>query len=180
MVSFRFHLVSLTAVFLALALGIAMGATVVDRATVDLLQKRLNTVRADSQRTDRQNDQLKGDLSRWNQFSDQAGDRLVRSRLAGVPVVLIFVEGTDRGSFDTLQQTLVSAGATLPGTVVLTAKLALRSNDDVNALRTLADAASAKPPDLRRIVATEVAAALASKTDAAPLAALIDKGFVRL
>ena len=33
MINFRFHLVSLIAVFLALALGVVMGATVIDRAT---------------------------------------------------------------------------------------------------------------------------------------------------
>src|SRR5262249_38688063 len=124
--------------------------------------------------------QLKSEIGRWDAFADQAADRLVRGRLAGVPVVSIFVEGTDRGSFDALQQTVASSGATLVGTVTLTAKLALRSNDDVTALRVLADAAAASPADLRRIVAAQVAAAVATKTEAAPLAALTDKGFVRL
>ena len=44
MINFRFHLVSLTAVFLALGIGIAVGATVVDRATVDFLETRLKGV----------------------------------------------------------------------------------------------------------------------------------------
>ncbi|MBV9664035.1 MAG: copper transporter, partial [Actinobacteria bacterium] len=44
MINFRYHLVSLTAVFLALAIGIAMGATVVDQATVKLLRSQLESV----------------------------------------------------------------------------------------------------------------------------------------
>jgi hypothetical protein len=179
-ISFRFHLVSLTAVFLALALGIAMGATVVDRATVDLLQKRLDTVKTDSERTESQNEQLRAQLGRWGQFTDQAGNRLVAARLSGVAVVPVFVEGSDRGSFDALRQALFDAGATVPATIVLTAKLALRSNDDIDALRTLTDAAEAKAPDLRRIVASEVTAALSAPADAGPLGNLVDKGFARL
>lgn len=180
MVSFRFHLVSITAVFLALALGIAMGATVVDRATVDLLERRLDTVQAESERTDKANAGLRGELDRWNQFTSQAGDRLVKDRLAGVPIIAIVVEGSDRGSFDALRQTVAAAGAALQGTVVLTAKLALRDNDDVTTLREVADAAAARPPDLRRIVASQVAAAVTVAANAEPLAALMDKGFVRL
>jgi hypothetical protein len=179
-VSFRFHLVSITAVFLALALGIAMGATVVDRATVDLLERRLDTVRAESERTDKANEELRAELNRWNQFTSQAGDRLVKDRLAGVPVIAIFVEGSDRGSFDALRQTVAAAGAVLQGTVVLTNKLALRDNDDIDTLRVLADAAAARPPDLRRIVASQVAAAVTAAANAEPLGALIDKGFARL
>lgn len=180
MVSFRFHLVSITAVFLALALGIAMGATVVDRATVDLLEQRLDTVRAESERTDKENAELRAELDRWNQFSSQAGDRLVANRLAGVPVVVVFVEGSDRASLDALRQALVAAGSALQGTVVLTTKLALRDEDDVAALREITDAAAARPPDLRRIVASQVAAAVTVPTSAGPLATLVDRGFARL
>jgi len=180
MVNFRFHLVSITAVFLALALGIAMGATVVDRATVDFLQRRLDTVRAESERTDKANSDLRTELDRWNQFVGQAGDRLLANRLSGVPIVPIFVEGSDRGSFDGLRQSLVAAGAVVPGTVVLTSKLGLRDSGDVDTLRQLTDAAEARPPDLRRIVASQVAAAVTSPANAQPLIALVDKGFARV
>ncbi len=180
MVNFRFHLVSLTAVFLALALGIAMGATVVDRATVNLLENRLDRVKRNSDDTNRQNDQLRRELARWNQFSAQAGDRLVEGRLAGTPVIVVFVEGSDRGALDALRQTLVAAGATLQGTLWLTSKLGLRDNNDVNTLRTVTDASSARPADLRRIVASQIAAGITTTTALAPLTALVDKGFARV
>ena len=62
MVNFRFHLVSLTAVFLALAAGITIGAGVVDRATVDQIERRLTDVDARRQATNDENDQLRADL----------------------------------------------------------------------------------------------------------------------
>ena len=44
MINFRYHLVSLTAVFLALAAGITIGAGVVDRATVTRIEGQLRNV----------------------------------------------------------------------------------------------------------------------------------------
>ena len=44
MINFRFHLVSLIAVFLALALGVVMGSTVIDRAVVNGLENRIKHV----------------------------------------------------------------------------------------------------------------------------------------
>ena len=44
MVNLRYHVVSLVAVFLALGIGIVMGATVIDRVTVDALNNRVHDV----------------------------------------------------------------------------------------------------------------------------------------
>lgn len=180
MVNFRFHLVSLTAVFLALALGIAIGATVLDNSTVSLLEKRLDTIKSHSDATNRSNDQLRGELARWNQFADQAGERLIQGRLAGVSIVVVSVEGVDSDSINALRQTLADAGATLEGTLWLTTKLALRNNDDLNTLRQVLNVPAGRPPDLRRLVASQAAAAVTDSSALAPMAALIDRGFARV
>ena len=44
MISFRFHVVSITAVFLAIAIGVVVGSTYVDRAIVESLQNRIDSV----------------------------------------------------------------------------------------------------------------------------------------
>ena len=44
MISFRFHVVSITAVFLAIAIGVVVGTTYVDGAVVDGLRNRIDTV----------------------------------------------------------------------------------------------------------------------------------------
>ena len=46
MINFRFHLASLVAIFLALALGVVIGAGVIDRGVVDTLNSRLDRVAA--------------------------------------------------------------------------------------------------------------------------------------
>src|SRR5687768_1406651 len=98
MVNFRFHLVSLTAVFLALAMGIAMGATVVDRALVDQLEEQLNGVERRTERTNADNGRLQEVVGGWERFAAQSGDQLVDGRLAGLPVLVVGVHGTDRRS----------------------------------------------------------------------------------
>ena len=50
MINFRFHVVSLIAIFLALALGVVIGAGVIDRGVVDTLNSRLDRVEAKSDR----------------------------------------------------------------------------------------------------------------------------------
>ncbi len=47
MINFRFHVVSLIAIFLALALGVVIGAGVIDRGVVDALDSRLDTRRVE-------------------------------------------------------------------------------------------------------------------------------------
>ena len=58
MINFRFHVVSLIAIFLALALGVVIGAGVIDRGVVDTLNSRLDRVEAKSDRIQSENDKL--------------------------------------------------------------------------------------------------------------------------
>ena len=48
MINFRFHLVSLIAVFLALGLGILVGSTVVDQGIVNRLDAEISSVRKEN------------------------------------------------------------------------------------------------------------------------------------
>ena len=59
MINFRFHLVSLIAIFLALALGVVIGAGVIDRGVVDTLNTRLDTVESNSERIKGENSELR-------------------------------------------------------------------------------------------------------------------------
>ena len=49
MINFRFHLVSLVAVFLALGLGILVGSTVIDQGIVNRLDSEINHVQEGEQ-----------------------------------------------------------------------------------------------------------------------------------
>ncbi len=134
MINFRYHLVSLTGVFLALALGIILGASVVDSGAVDGLRGQLGSVKADVGRVDQQNAALRRDLDTWNEFATKAGPGILSGQLQGVPVLLLGIRGIDAEPVADLRDDLRSADARLQGTVWLTSKLQLDKAEDTQAL----------------------------------------------
>lgn len=179
MVNFRFHLVSLTAVFLALAAGITIGAGVVDRATVDQIERRLTDVDARRQATNEENDRLRVDLGRWTQFGEELGDRPLQGRLNGVTVFVVATAGVDGGVVDALRGSIASAGATLDGTVVFTGKWQLANDDDAQQLAGVLDVApTTEPDDLRAAGIAAVADAWTSGDGGLLAAALVERGFL--
>lgn len=180
MVSFRFHLVSIIGVFLALGIGIAIGASVVDRATVSALERQLDAVGTRAEQTNTENDRLRNDVGRWEKFADEAGDELVEGRLVGVDVVVVGVQGIDREPVDRLRQSIVAAGGRLRGTVWLTGKLQLEEPGDVAALSDALVVAPGPADLVRRTLIERLAASWAAGDNTSPLAALRDGGFVEV
>jgi hypothetical protein len=178
MVSFRFYLVSITAVFLALAVGITMGATVIDAATVDALRAQIRRVEARVSNTDGQNSELNRRLQRYNDFEDQAAAALVKDRLTGVPVVVVGVRGADRDVVDSLRQLVVAAGAKMEGTVWFTTKLMLDKPEDVTALATALGVFEASPDAVRTSALRRLSQALAGADVKSPLPVMRELGFV--
>jgi len=163
MVNFRYHLVSLTGVFLALALGIILGASVVDSGAVDGLRGQLGSVKVDVDRVDQQNAALRRDLAGWNEFATKAGPGVLSGRLQGVPVLVLGMRGIDAEPVADLRDDLLSADARLQGTVWLTSKLQLDSVEDTQALATAFGLATGDAEVVRQAVfnrlATELVAA---------------------
>ena len=180
MINFRFHLVSLTAIFLALGIGIAVGASVVDRATVELLETRLEGVEARLDTTDTLNEQLRAELDQWDAFAEQARDEAVAGRLEGVPVLVLAVRGIDRAPVDALRQSLSAARATVRGTLWFTSKLALENEGDAAALADLLAVAPRGADALRRSMLSLLAAELAGGVDTGLLARLRDGAFLEV
>lgn len=178
MVNFRFHLVSLTAVFLALAVGIGLGATVVDQATVDVLQRRLDGVSERVDRTDNENQRLRSDLGRWTRFAEEASDESVEGRLTNVPVLVVGVQGTERGPVEALQASLIAAGARYQATMWLTSKLRLDKPEDMVVLADIVGSQTRAPDPVRQAAVARVASSLGGGTAPPLLRALRDAAFL--
>lgn len=137
MINFRYHIVSLTGVFLALIIGILMGTTVVSRATVDGLKANLQRAETRSAAVHRTNDQLSGELSRRTKTDDEIDKALtehvttqaVGGVLDGVPVLVITTGGADKDLVDRMVTALDDAGASVDGTLVLNDRLAGTESD---------------------------------------------------
>ena len=135
MINFRFHIVSLIAIFLALALGVVIGAGVIDRGVVDALNTRLDRVEAKSNRIQGENDTLS---DRNKQLQDMIGDLqpfAVGGRLLGDDVGVVAVRGVDGDRVGALVAAAQQADATVTGTLWLEDKWALPDDDSVKALQ---------------------------------------------
>ena len=163
MINFRFHIVSIIAIFLALTIGIVMGATVIDQGIVDRLNSRITTVsnRADERR--RANDALTADVGRLNDFVGEAEPYVVQDRLTAVPVVVIAVRGVAPATVQAQVELLRAAGSVAPGIIWLEESWALKDDDADRMAEALGE-----PSERRAAVAAAAWTALAERLAAGP------------
>lgn len=173
MINFRYHVVSLIAVFLALGVGVIMGTAVIDRAVVDRLERQQDGLQADVDEVQSENNRLRGELREERRasqrFGEEGGERLLDGALAGVPVLLVGVRGVEAEGFDELVALLGRADAELLGSLWFTDRFALEGEDE---LSDLAEALDFRPDasagTLRSATITRLARALRSTIDPPP------------
>ncbi len=139
MVNFRFHLVSLIAVFLALGLGILTGSAVVNQATVQTIRREIRDVRAEVNNLRSANGQLKDNLNRSNAFLADSAAYAVDGRLIDVPVAVLAERGVSGDDVNDTITLVRAAGAVAPAIVWLESKWKLGDDSDVQALRDATD-----------------------------------------
>lgn len=176
MLNLRYHVVSLVAVFLALGIGVIMGATVIDRVTVDQLRNRLDGVEASDRKTRSENDRLSAQIGTWNKFADQGRTELLSNQLQNVPVLLVGVNGIDRKSVSDLRSQLATAGANVEGTLWLNDKLNLKSQADATALAASIAIPDATPDIARAGALSKLAEALDRGSDPTGIIAALHQG----
>ena len=135
MINFRFHLVSLIAVFLALGLGILVGSTVIDQGIVNRLDSEINSVRKENSSREATNKQLSQQNSRLQQFIDKTAAFVGDGRLFHRSVAVVAERGVDGGVVKRSEQALQAAGAEVPGVLWLDGAWALDSDSKVQALQ---------------------------------------------
>jgi Copper transport outer membrane protein, MctB len=165
-ISLRYHIVSLVAVFLALALGIVVGSTVLQEGTVSVLRATSERVRQESERNSRENVALKQDISRLQSFGASVLPELVQDRLKGRSVVLVDTDKVDSGMRDSVRKVLEDAGARVDGQITFAdERLALGADADRQAMaRLLAVDDGGTPEVLRDELVKKLAARLATST----------------
>jgi len=134
MISFRYHVVSITAVFLAIAIGVVVGSTYVDRAVVDNLEHRIDSVSNSLDERKQANDRLQDELGEDRDYITASADFAVTGRLADVPVLVLAFRGVDEDAVRDLGLLARRSGGVVPGVVWIETKWALASVDDRAAL----------------------------------------------
>ncbi|MGH2922810.1 MAG: copper transporter [Solirubrobacterales bacterium] len=117
--SARYHAASLAAVFLALAVGILIGAGLGDNLLSDTEENLRESLEGDIEDARGEADDLRADLSRERAFADRAYPALVGDTLAGRRIgVVAFGDLSDAVSAD-IEDALEPSGAELASVVVL-------------------------------------------------------------
>ncbi len=120
MINFRYHVVSLTAVFLALAIGLVLGTAALNGPVADDLNDRVSSLsRANGQLREEVSD-LRTRATSQDQFVREVAPMLLAGRLAGRTVVVVSTPTAEAKDRDAVVETLQKAGATITGQVALT------------------------------------------------------------
>ena len=183
MINFRFHLASLIAIFLALALGVVVGAGVIDRGVVDTLNSRLDKVERESDRIRGENNDLRGENGSLADFIDKSQCYAVEGRLATDDVAVVAVRGIDGDSVKRSTDAVKCAGGRVNGVLWLEDKWKLDNDADVKAMADALGSTARRPAGLRAAAWKQLAARLRGApfiTDGSTdvLARLQDAGFV--
>ena len=138
MINFRFHLVSLIAVFLAMGLGILVGSTVVDQVIVDRLDREISSVSHESNQLKSENNRLGNEVSKLDDFVRKSSAYAIQDRLTGQSVAIIAEEGIATDAVGALLESVRGAGAEVPGVLWLNDKWRLDSPKDLRSLQSAA------------------------------------------
>ncbi|MGV0723556.1 copper transporter [Mycolicibacterium elephantis] len=130
MISLRTHAISLAAVFLALAIGVALGSGLLSNTVLSGLQddKRDLQVKIDTLNTDK--NALNEKLSAVEEFDAQMSPRILRDTMKDKSVVLFRTPDAADGDVDALTRLIGQAGATVTGTIELTQEFVTANSAD--------------------------------------------------
>jgi hypothetical protein len=136
-IDFRYHLVSIVAVFLALALGMFIGSTTLRPKVAQDLKNRVDNAKAANVRLSDENDALDKQLDEARAFETDVLPYAVDGSLGGQTVTVVSLPDTDNDQRDAVVAGLTAADAIVTGDVRLREPLLDFSQDAF--LRTLTE-----------------------------------------
>jgi Copper transport outer membrane protein, MctB len=119
-IDFRYHLVSLIAVFLAVALGIVIGTTALNAPILEDLEGEVAALAEDKRDLETQTQDLQAQVDTGDAFGQAVAPALVAGSLAGRSVVLVATdEDVTAETVEELTTLVGAAGGTVTGTIRL-------------------------------------------------------------
>ncbi|MFI6485451.1 copper transporter [Nonomuraea sp. NPDC050663] len=148
MIDFRYHLVSIVAIFLALATGIVLGTTLLQEPALESAKQVTDTLTAEKQELRTQLDALNRREKGNDAFVTSMTPQLVSGDLTGQRLLLVDMPGATASLRELQEQVLLQAGASIVGRISLSERF-LDSNDNLlnESATTLQPTGVAFPPD---------------------------------
>lgn len=120
MIDFRYHLVSIISIFLALAVGIVLGAGPLQQNLGRQLGDQVSALRTEKQQLNDQLGTAKKQVAAGDEYATAVGSRVVSGRLAGHRVAVIEMPEVESRLVDTVAAALNASGAKVTASVTLT------------------------------------------------------------
>ncbi|MEA2521968.1 MAG: hypothetical protein QOI81_1614 [Actinomycetota bacterium] len=162
MISWRYHLVSIIAVFLALALGVLTGTTVVNQGLINTLKQRTDAADQKSAEYRRSLTTTTTELAHYADAFAQASKQIEASRLSPLNIIIVADEGADPGALKQANNALSISGANVVTTLVPLPSIASTDPGDVKSLaEDVGVPAQTDPSSLPGLVAAKLAVRIA-------------------
>jgi hypothetical protein len=116
-IDFRYHLVSLVSVFLALAVGIVLGAGPLKEPIGESLQSQVDALRSDRDNLRSDLDAAKGNVEKQNDFVTAAAPELIDGALKDKDVSIIAAPDADPEQVEEVSNRVKEADGTIAGDV---------------------------------------------------------------
>lgn len=119
MIDFRYHLVSLVSVFMALAIGVVLGAGPLKESLGDTLTNQVQALRTDKEALQQAVDNRDAEIAGRDELIISLGASLLPGQLVGRQVVVVTLPGAEQEAIDPLLEDLATAGAQVTTTVAV-------------------------------------------------------------
>lgn len=117
MINFRYHLVSLTAVFLALTVGLILGTAALNGPAMEVMQSNIQSLRDSNDQYRAELSQLEADLNDDQAFAAEIAPSYLAGKLADKNILVVALPGADTQVVDGAVEMLGYAGATVSGRI---------------------------------------------------------------
>jgi hypothetical protein len=143
-INFRYHVVSLTAVFLALAIGLVVGTAALNGPVADSLKEQVTALRKDNQQMRQTVNSMEKQLGLEEEFAEEMSQVVLPGTLTGRRVLVLSLPN-GRDHTEGVLKKLQLAGATITGRVDLQDKF-INPDNNTNLMELAVTAARPTAP----------------------------------
>lgn len=130
MINFRYHVVSLTAVFLALAIGLVLGTAALNGPVTDNLYDQVRSLGKTNSTLRDQVDHLEEEVDKQEDFVREAAPTMLKDKLTNRRVAVITMSGADEQHVKGVLAMLALSGAKVTSQVQLTDEFTDPANNE--------------------------------------------------